>query len=163
MCRRKCMALCMYVNWGKQQAESKRIVPCQNKSLHSDHYPQTEKQIARLLVGVYKFFTPFSPASEPPWGQWSKCRHLLWHGATSLPSACCFLQSTYMHNAFHYVYTSFVSDLVLAKSVAVGKMPWKTLLFDCLLYWLHIEETKSTLRTVVLVIFATCTTKVESD
>ena len=29
-----------------------------------------------------------------------------------------------------YVYTSFVSDLVLAKSVAVGKSPRQTLLFD---------------------------------
>ena len=37
-----------------------------------------------------------------------------------------------------YVYTSFVSDLVLAKSVAVGKMPRQTLLFDRLLYWPHI-------------------------
>ena len=37
-----------------------------------------------------------------------------------------------------YVYTSFVSDLVLVKSVAVGKTPRQTLLFDHLLYWPHI-------------------------
>ena len=55
-----------------------------------------------------------------------------------MPSACCFLQSTYTHNAFHLVYTSLVSDLVLAKSVAVGKTPRQSLLFDRLLYWPHI-------------------------
>ena len=38
------------------------------------------------------------------------------HGAIHLLSACCFPQSTYLHNA--YVYTSF--DLVLAKSVKVS-------------------------------------------
>ena len=37
-----------------------------------------------------------------------------------------------------YVYTSFVSDLVLAKSVAAGKTPRQTLLFDRLLCWPHI-------------------------
>ena len=37
-----------------------------------------------------------------------------------------------------YIYTSFISDLVLAKSVAVGKMPRQTSLFDRLLYWPHI-------------------------
>ena len=35
-------------------------------------------------------------------------------------------------------YTSLVSDLVLAKSVAVSKTPRQTLLFNHLLYWLHI-------------------------
>ena len=34
--------------------------------------------------------------------------------------------------------TPFVCDLVLAKSVAVGKTPRQALLFDCLLYWPHI-------------------------
>ena len=49
-----------------------------------------------------------------------------------------------------YVYTSFASDLVLAKSVAVGKTPS---LFDRLPYWPHIAwarclhyEIESTLR-----------------
>ena len=37
-----------------------------------------------------------------------------------------------------YVYTSFVSDLVLAKSIAVGNTPRQALLFDHSLYWLHI-------------------------
>ena len=52
-----------------------------------------------------------------------------------------------------YVYTSFVSDLVLAKSVAVGKTPRQTSLFNHLLYWPHIAwarchhyEIESTLR-----------------
>ena len=47
-----------------------------------------------------------------------------------------------------------VSDLVLAKSVAVGKTPRQTLLFDRSLYWPHIAfacchhyETESTLHT----------------
>ena len=51
-----------------------------------------------------------------------------------------------------YVYTSFVSDLVLAKSVAVGKTPRQALLFDRSLYWPHIAwarchhyETESTI------------------
>ena len=53
-----------------------------------------------------------------------------------------------------YVYTSFVSNLVLVKSVTVAKTPRQTLLFNCLLYWPHIAwarchyyEIKSTLRT----------------
>ena len=37
-----------------------------------------------------------------------------------------------------YVYTSFVSDLVLEKSVAVDKTPRQALLFNCLPYWPHI-------------------------
>ena len=37
-----------------------------------------------------------------------------------------------------YTTTPFVSDLVLVKSVAVGKMPRQTLIFDRLLYWPHI-------------------------
>ena len=52
-----------------------------------------------------------------------------------------------------YVYTSFVSDLVLKKSVAVGKTPRQTALFDRLGYWPHIAwarchhyEIESTLR-----------------
>ena len=62
---------------------------------------RTEKQMARLLVGMYKLSKPFSPDSEPSWGQWAECSHLLWLGATRLPSACCFLRSMYTHNAFH--------------------------------------------------------------
>ena len=31
----------------------------------------------------------------------SECRDWFRHGAMRLPSACCFLQSTYTHNAFH--------------------------------------------------------------
>ena len=55
-----------------------------------------------------------------------------------LPSSCCFLSwRTYIMPST-YFYTSFVSDLVLAKSVAVGKTSRQTLLFKCLLYWLHI-------------------------
>ena len=41
---------------------------------------------------------------------------------TCLTSACCFLNhlhSMYTHNAFTYVYTLFISDLVLVKSVVV--------------------------------------------
>lgn len=41
-----------------------------------------------------------------------------------LPSACCFLdpiQSMYIQNAFHLVYTSFTSDMVSAKSIAVNQ------------------------------------------
>ena len=52
-----------------------------------------------------------------------------------------------------YVYTSFVSDLVLTNSVAVAKTSGQTSLFDRLLYWLHIAwarchhyEIESTLR-----------------
>ena len=63
---------------------------------------RTKKQIARLLVSMCKLSTPFNPSSWASLlGQWSECRHLLWHGATRLPSACCFPQSMYTHNAFH--------------------------------------------------------------
>ena len=48
-----------------------------------------------------------------------------------IPITTCITPSTYIN-------TSFVSDLVLAKSVAVGKMPRQALLFDRLLYWPHI-------------------------
>ena len=37
-----------------------------------------------------------------------------------------------------YVYASFVSNLVLARSVVAGKMSMQTLLFDHLVYWPHI-------------------------
>ena len=45
-----------------------------------------------------------------------------------------------------YVYTSFASGLVLAKSVVFGKMSRQTLLFNCLLYWLHTVWAHSSLR-----------------
>ena len=53
-----------------------------------------------------------------------------------------------------YIYTSFISNLELVKSVVFGKASRQTLLFDGLLYWLHIAwsschhyKIESTLRT----------------
>ena len=71
---------------------------------------------------------------------------------STCPQAAAFLSRCTHITPSTYVYTSFVSDLVLAKSVAVGKTPRQALLFDCLLYWPHIAwarcnhyETGSTL------------------
>ena len=73
---------------------------------------------------------------------------------SACPQAAAFLSQRTRITPPTYVYTSFVSDLVLAKSVAVGKTPRQALLFDCLLYWPHIAwarchdyEIESTLRT----------------
>ena len=56
---------------------------------------------------------------------------------SACPQAAAFLSRCTCITPSTYVYTSFVSDLVLAKSVAVGKTPRQALLFDRLLYWLH--------------------------
>ena len=73
---------------------------------------------------------------------------------SACPQAAAFLSRRTHITPSTYVYTPFVSDLVLAKSVAVGKTPRQALLFDCLLYRPHIAwarchhyETGSTLRT----------------
>ena len=70
------------------------------------------------------------------------------------PQAAAFLNRRTGITPSTYVYTSFVSDLVLAKSVAVGKTPKQVLLFDRLLHWPHIAwvwchhyQTESTLHT----------------
>ena len=54
--------------YSKGLAEGKRVAPSLNKSLYSDHYisSRTEKQMARLFVGMYKLSKPFSPGSEAP-------------------------------------------------------------------------------------------------
>ena len=69
------------------------------------------------------------------------------------PQAAAFLSRRTRITPPTYGYTPFVSDLVFAKSIAVGKTPWQALLFDCLLYRPHIAwarchhyETGSTLR-----------------
>ena len=87
--------------------------------------------------------------------QWSECRHLYFDTERcACPQPAAFLSRLPHITPSTYVYTSFVSDLVLVKSVAVGKMPREALLFDHLLYWPHISwarchhyETESTLRT----------------
>ena len=70
---------------------------------------------------------------------------------SACPQAAAFLSRRTRITPPTYVY---VSDLVLAKSVVVGKTPRQALLFDCLLYWPHIAwarchhyETGSALRT----------------
>ena len=57
---------------------------------------------------------------------------------SACPQAAAFLSRRTCITPSTYVYTSFVSDLVLAKSIAVGKTPRQALLFDRLLYWPHI-------------------------
>ena len=54
---------------------------------------------------------------------------------SACPQAAAFLSRRTHITPSTYVYTSFVSDSVLSKSVAVGKTPKQALLFDCLLYW----------------------------
>ena len=48
----------MYVDWGKQQAEGKCVAPCQNKCLHSDHFPQGGSEPG--LNGVDNLYIPTS-------------------------------------------------------------------------------------------------------
>ena len=118
---------------GEQQAEGKPVAPCQNKCLHSDHCPQGGSELG--LNGVGNLYLPTSSLSI--------CFSVL---ETFLSRHTCITPST-------YVYTPFASDLVLAKSVAVGKTPRQTSLFDRLGYWPHIAwarchhyEIESTLR-----------------
>ena len=73
---------------------------------------------------------------------------------SACPQAAAFLSQRTRIMPSTYVYTSFVSNLVLEKSVAVGKTPRQALLFDRLLYWPHIAwarchhyQTESTLHT----------------
>ena len=62
---------------------------------------------------------------------------------TCFPSACCFPDSTYMCNIFHIL---FAGDLVLAKSVAVGKTSMTQLLVlactSCILHGHIVAVTK---------------------
>ena len=71
-----------------------------NKSLQSDHCLQVEAQngLDNLYIPTSSLAICFSVLEDS--GP-SACRDLLTHGATRLLSACCFLQSTYTHNAFH--------------------------------------------------------------
>ena len=99
---------------GEQQAEGKPVAPCQNKYLHSDHCPQGGSELG--LNGVGNLYLPTSSLSIC----FSILEAFLSRHTRITPST--------------YVYTPFISDLVLAKSIAVGKMPRQTLLFDRLLY-----------------------------
>ena len=100
-----------------------------------------KKQMARLLVGM-SLLEGSGPSEETCFDtEQSAC-----------PQAAAFLSRRTRITPSTYVYTSFVSDLVLAKSVAVGKMPRQALLFDR--NWPHIVwacchdyEIESTLRT----------------
>ena len=124
---------------GKQQAEGKRVALCQNKCLHWDHCPQGGSEPG--LNGVDNVYIPTSSLAI--------CFSVLEDSGPSAetcfvterrvcPQPTAFLSRRTRITPSTYVYTSFVSDLVLAKSVAVGKMPRQTLLFDRLLYWPHI-------------------------
>ena len=73
---------------------------------------------------------------------------------SACPQAAAFLSRHTRITPSTYVNTSFVSNLVLAKSVAVGKTPRQALLFGRLPYWPHIAwarchhyQTESTLHT----------------
>ena len=80
----------------------------------------TEKQMPRLLVGMYSYLS-----RSEPW-LWTSLRIvvqvqrllLTW----SNTSACCFLSQCTCITPSTYLYTPFSSNLVLAKSLAVGKM-----------------------------------------
>ena len=48
----------MYVDWGKQQVEGKRVAPCQNNCLHWDHCPQGGTEPG--LNGVDNLYIPTS-------------------------------------------------------------------------------------------------------
>ena len=95
--------------------------------------------MARLLVGMYKLSKPFSPGSELEDSGPSVDTYFDTERRDYPQSAAFFSRRTSITPST-YGYTSFGSDLVLAKSVAVGKTPKQTLLFDGLLYWPHIAS-----------------------
>ena len=51
----KWKVLCMYVDWGKHQAEGKRVTPSRNTCLHSGHCPQGGSE-----PGLNNLYTPTS-------------------------------------------------------------------------------------------------------
>ena len=110
--------------------------------------------MARLLVGMYKLSKPFSPGSELEDSGPSADTYFDTE-RRACPQPAAFFSRRTRITPSTYVYTSFVSDLVLAKSVTVGKTPRQTLLFDRLLStgrilaaWArcHRYEIESTLR-----------------
>ena len=129
--------------------------PCQNKSLHLGYHPQGSSEPG--LNGLDNFYIPTSNLAI--------CFFVLEDSSPSAetcfdtersacPQAAAFLNQRTRITPSTYVYTSFVSDLVLGKSVAVGKTPRQALLFDCLLHGSHVAwacchhyKTGSTLRT----------------
>ena len=100
--------------------------------------------MSRLLVGMYKLPKPFSSGYEPPSGPGAHTYFDTKRRACPEPAAF-FSQRTRI-TASVYVYTSFVSDLVLSKSVAVGRTSRQTLLLDRLQYWPHIAVRSPTYR-----------------
>ena len=87
--------------------------------------------MARLLVGMYKLSKLFydSGPSADTYFDMERC---------ACPQPAAFLSRRRCITPSTYVYTSFVSDLAVAKFVAVGKTSRQTLLLDHLLYWPHI-------------------------
>ena len=131
----------------------------QNKSLHSGYHPQGGSEpglncldnfyipISNLAIRCFFVLEDNSPSAETCFDT----------ERSAFPRAAAFLSRRTYITPSTYVYTSFVSDLVLAKFVAVGKTPRQALLFRLLAvlyYWPHIAwarchhyETGSTLRT----------------
>ena len=125
--------------------------------LHSDHYSQGGSEPGLNGLDTLYIHVPTSSLAV--------CFSVLEDGGPSAetcfdterhacPQPAAFLSRRTRISPSAYVHTSFVSDLVLTKSIAVGKTPRQALLFDCLLYWPHIAwarchhyETESTLRT----------------
>ena len=131
MCRRKWKALCVYIDWRKQQAVGKRVAPYLNKSLHLDHCPQggTEPGLNGLPTSSLAIYFSVLEDCDP------SAETCLDTERRACPQSAAFFSR---RTRITPLYTSFVSDLVLAKSVAVGKTPWQTWQFDRLLCWPHI-------------------------
>ena len=118
-------------------SKGKRVTPCLNKCLHSDHCLQGSSELG--LNGLDNLYIPTrslaicffvldgsGPSAETCLDMDDAC-----------PQPAAFFSRCTRITPSTYVYTSFISDLVLAKSTVVDKTPRQTLLFDRLLYWLH--------------------------
>ena len=92
----------------------------------------------RLLVGMYKYLRRSAQALSLLEDSGPSADTYFDTKRRACPQPAAFLSRHTRITPSTYVYRSFVSDLVLAKSVAVGKTPRQTSLFDRLLYWPHI-------------------------
>ena len=130
------------------------MAPCQSKCLHSAHCPQEGSESGlngsdNLYIPTSNFAICFSVLEDSG----PSAETCLDTERRACPQPAAFFSRRTRITPSTYVYTSFVSDLVLTKSVAVGKTPRQTSLFDRLGYWPHIAwarchhyEIESTLR-----------------
>ena len=97
------------------------MTPCQNKCLNSGHYHQGGSKPGLEWLNNLRIPTNHAICFSIFDGSGLSAETVLTQSDT-LALSLLLSQLKYMRNAFHtYVYTLFTSNLVLAKSVVVGK------------------------------------------